>query len=314
MSNATVGDDVYGEDPSVNELERLGASILGKPSAIFAPSGTQSNLIALLTHCARGDEYICGSQSHTYKYEGGGAAVLGGIQPNPLEMRIDGTFSEQALSEAIKPNDVHFARSRLVCLENTYAGNPIPLHYAKKIKRTCIERELALHLDGARIFNAAVACGVEAKTIAKHFDTVSVCLSKGLGAPVGSLLMGSPEFIREARRWRKVLGGGLRQAGVLAAAGIYALKNNVRRLDEDHEKALEIAATLNSVFGAERVSCQTNMVHLRLSSSDYERLACHLYERGIKADRPRWVFHKDITMSGIRELRRAIKSFNMRVK
>jgi threonine aldolase len=237
MAAAEVGDDVYGEDPTVNRLEEISADLLGTEKAIFCTSGTQSNLLALLCHCRRGDEFIVGQQAHTYQYEGGGAAALGSIQPQPLDFEADGTLDLERVASAVKPDDIHFARTRLLCLENTQSGRVLPLDYLGAARDFVASRALGLHLDGARIFNAAVKLQVAASQIAQHFDSISFCLTKGLGAPIGSLLCGSAELINEARRWRKTLGGGMRQAGIAAAAGLYALENNVERLAEDHENA-----------------------------------------------------------------------------
>ncbi|MDH3693981.1 MAG: low-specificity L-threonine aldolase, partial [Gammaproteobacteria bacterium] len=241
MAEAEVGDDVYGEDPTVNRLEQLAAEKLGKEAAVFAASGTQTNLIALLAHCERGDEYIVGQTAHTYKYEGGGAAVLGSIQPQPLDFGLDGSLDLDKVKSVIKEDDSHFAKTRLLCLENTQGGKVLPLDYLAAARTFVNQHGLGLHLDGARLFNAAVGLGVPAVEVAQHFDTVSICLSKGLGAPVGSLLVGSNELIERARRWRKVVGGGMRQAGVLAAAGIEALEHHVDRLQEDHDNASSLA-------------------------------------------------------------------------
>ncbi len=262
MAQAELGDDVYGEDPTVNRLQELGAEMLGTQAALFAPSGTQTNLIALMTHCQRGDEYLVGQQAHTYKYEGGGAAVLGSIQPQPLEFEADGTLDLAKAAAAIKEDDPHFARTRLLCLENTQAGRALPMGYLAEARAFADRHGLALHLDGARLFNAAVKHGVPASRIAGHFDSVSVCLSKGLGSPVGSLLCASREFVARALRIRKLLGGGMRQAGVVAAAGIHALQHNVERLAEDHENARRLADGLRALDGL-RVDfgpAQTNMV------------------------------------------------------
>ena len=309
MASAKVGDDVYGEDPTVNELEERAAHLMGKESALFAPSGTQSNLIAMLSHCTRGDEYIVGENAHTYRYEGGGAAVLGGIQPNPLKMGIDGRLDLDEIQNAIKPKDIHFARTRLVCLENTHAGHPVPPTYFASVKRLCNEYSLAMHLDGARIFNASVFQSIDPATLVEDFDSVSLCLSKGLGAPVGSILVGSRDFIQNSRRWRKVLGGGMRQAGIIAAAGLYALEHNIRRVSEDHEKAWVLAETLQNRFGLEKVRCQTNMLHLEIDEDLYTSLASHLASGGVKVGRPRWVLHKGITQTALAKIQRLISSF-----
>ena len=253
MSSAEVGDDVYGEDPTVNALEAHAAGMLGKAAGLFVTSGTQSNLVALLTHCGRGDEYIVGQEAHTYKYEGGGAAVLGSIQPQPLDYEGDSTLDLVKVRAKIKADDSHFARTRLLCLENTRSGDVLPLDYHGEARAFCDEHGLGLHLDGARLFNACIKQGVALAEIARHYDTVSLCLSKGLGAPAGSVLVGSAELVARARRWRKVLGGGLRQSGMLAAAGLYALEHNVARLAEDHANALHLAEGLARVPG---ITCE----------------------------------------------------------
>ena len=247
MAEAEVGDDVYGDDPTVNRLELLAAELLGKEDAILAASGTQSNLMAVLSHCERGEEYIVGQQAHTYRFEAGGAAVLGSIQPQPLDFEPDGSIELTRVAQAVKPDDFHFARTRLFCLENTQGGKVLPLDYLEAAEVLARKFSLGLHLDGARLFNAAVKLNVPPTTIARHFDTISICLSKGLGAPVGSLLCGSRELIKKSRRWRKMLGGGMRQAGILAAAGIMALEDHVERLQEDHENASFLAEKLSDV-------------------------------------------------------------------
>jgi threonine aldolase len=314
MAAAEVGDDVYGEDPTVNRLEAMAAERLGKEAAIFACSGTQTNLLALLGHCERGDEYVVGQQAHTYKFEGGGAAVLGSIQPQPLDYEPDGSLDLAKVEAAIKPDDPHFAKTRLLCLENTQAGKVLPLEYLERAARFARAKRLAVHLDGARIFNAAVDLGVDATEISRHFDSVSMCLSKGLGAPVGSLLCGSRELVAEARRWRKMLGGGMRQAGVLAAAGIYALEHNVGRLAEDHENARALADGLRSIDEIE-VSprgADTNMVHVTMQQATAARLRDYLHERGVRV-RPqaamRLVTHLDVDRSDIERFVRAVEDF-----
>jgi threonine aldolase len=304
MAAADVGDDVYGEDPTVNRLEALAARMLGKEASLFVPSGTQSNLLALLSHCGRGDEYIVGQQGHTYKYEGGGAAVLGSIQPQPLDFEPDGTLDLAKVEAAIKPDDPHFAKSRLLCLENTQGGKVLPLDYLKRARAFCDRKGLSLHLDGARVFNAAVALGVPVTEISSQFDTVSVCLSKGLGAPVGSVLCGPAKLIAQARRWRKMLGGGMRQAGVLAACGIYALENNVERLAEDHENARRLAAGLARAGGVTVVGggARTNMVFIELAPEKSLRLTEHLKTRGILVGgygQMRLVTHLDVSREDV---------------
>ena len=283
ISNATVGDDVYGEDPTTNKLENLGAEILQKEAALFCPSGTQSNLIALLTHCRRGDEYIVGQLAHTYKYEGGGAAVLGSIQPQPLDLLSDGTFDLENVVKFIKHDDFHFAKTRLLCVENTYRGLALPMNYLEKCEEFARENELLTHLDGARLFNAARKWDVPGHMIAKHFHSVSLCLSKGLGAPVGSLLCGDQEFIKEGRRWRKVLGGGMRQAGYLAAAGIYALENHIDRLSEDQHNAEALARGLGEIgeIGVRYDDNQTNMLFITLPEASLAGLHVYLRQHGI---------------------------------
>jgi len=281
MAGAEVGDDVYGDDPTVNRLEEMAADLLGFEEALFTTSGTQANLVGIMAHCNRGDEYIVGQQAHTYRYEAGGAAVLGSIQPQPIEFEEDSTLDLKKVAEKIKPDDFHFARSRLLCLENTRNGKVLPPGYLKDATDFTRRNSLKLHLDGARLFNAAVALEVEAKSICSHFDSVSVCLSKGLGAPVGSLLCGEKHFISRARRWRKMVGGGMRQAGILAAAGIYALKNNIDRLRDDHENADKLADGLNRLAEPEVHSAQTNMVFFSLSESRAEELARFLKKHNI---------------------------------
>nr|NIP17520.1 low-specificity L-threonine aldolase [Xanthomonadales bacterium]NIX12310.1 low-specificity L-threonine aldolase [Xanthomonadales bacterium] len=274
MAEAEVGDDVFRDDPTVDRLEALAARMLGKEAGLFVPSGTQSNLCALLTHCGRGDEYIVGQQAHTYIYEGGGGAVLGGIQPQPLDLEEDGTLELAKVERLIKPDDYHFARTRLLCLENTTNGRVLPDGYAGQARELVDRHGLRLHLDGARLFNAAVKSGRPAAEIAAPFDSVSICLSKGLGAPVGSVLTGGAEFIVEARRWRKVVGGGMRQSGILAAAGIYVLENHVERLAEDHENARRLAEGLATLESCELDpgKVQTNMVYVGLPKEKIDRL------------------------------------------
>jgi threonine aldolase len=281
MLAAEVGDDVYGEDPTVNRLEALAALRLGKEAALFVCSGTQSNLLALLSHCERGDEYIVGQQGHTYKYEGGGAAVLGSIQPQPLDYEADGSLDLARVESVIKPDDSHFARTRLLCLENTQGGKVLALDYLKRAHDFTRERGLGLHLDGARVFNAAVHLEVPVTEISRHFDSVSVCLSKGLGAPVGSVLCGSKELIAKARRWRKVVGGGMRQAGMLAAAGIFALENHVERLAQDHQNARSLAEQLSRIDGIKVAPAQTNMVFMTLEPQRSVRMREFLKSRGM---------------------------------
>ncbi len=282
MAQADVGDDVYGDDPTVNALQAEAVRLSGKEAALFLPTGTQANLVALLSHCQRGEEYIVGQQAHNYKYEAGGAAVLGSIQPQPIEANPDGTLPLDKVAAAIKPDDIHFARTRLLSLENTISGRVLPLEYLQQAWQFTREHHLALHIDGARIFNAAVALNVPLKTLAQYCDTFTICLSKGLGAPVGSLLCGSEAFIQRAIRWRKMTGGGMRQAGILAAAGLYALEHNVERLKEDHDNAKWLEQQLRDI-GLDIVEpgAQTNVLYLRQSPDLATKLGPWMRERGV---------------------------------
>ncbi|MBC8208519.1 MAG: low-specificity L-threonine aldolase [Desulfobulbaceae bacterium] len=314
MASAAVGDDVYGEDPTVNRLELLAAEILGMEDALFAPSGTQANLLALLSHCERGDEYIVGQLAHTYKYEGGGAAVLGSIQPQPINLEDDGTLDLDNVSRVIKPDNFHFARTRLLCLENTQAGKALPLEYLHEASVLAQAHQLNMHLDGARIFNAALHCNVPVQEISRHFDSVSICLSKGLGAPVGSLLCANKDLIRRARRWRKMLGGGMRQAGILAAAGIYALNQNISRLVDDHANATLLADGLAKINGIEVQSngTQTNMVFIEMSHEDAQHIAKFMAKHHILIEGGktiRLVTHMDISENDIHTVTEAFRQF-----
>ncbi len=268
MATAEVGDDVWGDDPTVIALEAKTATLLGKTDAMFVPSGTQSNLCALLAHCARGEEYIVGQNAHTYKYEAGGAAVLGSIQPQPIEFSPDGTLDLEKVAAKIKPDDPHFAVTRLLTLENTTDGKVLPLTYGQEVRSFADEHGLSMHLDGARIWNAAIALDVPAADVAEPFDSVSVCLSKGLGAPVGSVLTGSEPLIRSARRWRKMLGGGMRQAGILAAAGMFALDHQFDRITDDHEMATRIGQALEQLPKTTVHAVNTNMVFVEFDEWD----------------------------------------------
>jgi threonine aldolase len=314
MAAAEVGDDVYGEDPTVNRLEARAAELLGMQAALFVPSGTQSNLLGVMSHCERGDEYIVGQQAHTYKYEGGGAAVLGSIQPQPLEFEADGTLDLGRVAAAIKPHDSHFAVTRLLCLENTQGGKVLSLEYLESAHRFARERGLGLHLDGARVFNAAIKQRRPVRDIAQHFDTASVCLSKGLGAPVGSVLCGTREHIARARRWRKVLGGGMRQAGVLAAAGLYALEHHVERLAEDHDNARALALGLSRLPGlkVDPGAVQTNMVFVSVPPERADALRVFLRARNIllaTGSDIRLVTHLDIDAADVGAVVDAVAEF-----
>ncbi|MDX1449407.1 MAG: low-specificity L-threonine aldolase, partial [Acidimicrobiia bacterium] len=295
---AQVGDDVFGEDPTVNRLQDMAARLLGKEAALFVTSGTQGNLVAILSHCDRGDEYIVGQTGHSYYYEGGGAAALGSVSPQPLWYADDGTLDLDMVERVIKPADHHHARTRLFCLENTQDGRALPMEYLAEAAAFADHRGLATHLDGARMFNAAVKHRVDPRDIAGHFDSVSFCLSKGLGAPVGSVLAGSAGFIDRAHRWRKALGGGLRQAGVLAAAGIYALEHHIDRLAEDHANAEALADGLAALgLDVDFHPAQTNMVFVNLPEGSDVPLADHLraYDIVVTAENPiRLVTHLDI--------------------
>ncbi len=312
IARAVVGDDVYGDDPTVNQLQLLAAEFSGHPAALFVSSGVQSNLLALLCHCQRGDEYIVGQQAHTYKYEGGGAAVLGSIQPQPIEFDDDGSIPLQKVAAAIKPKDIHFARTKLLCLENTTAGKVVPQAYVERAIEFAAQHKLAIHLDGARVCNAAVSQGTSVASLVKDFDSVSICLSKGLGAPIGSVLCGTTDFIEEAKHWRKMLGGGMRQAGLLAAAGIYALENHVERLAEDHENAAMLASGLAEIDRLQVAAPNTNILMLSIPENDLAPLAKHLNERGIKASlaaETRLVTHLGISKSNIQTVVEAFKQY-----
>jgi threonine aldolase len=314
MAEAEVGDDVFGEDPTVDRLEALAAEMLGTEAAVFVSSGTQGNLLALMSHCERGDEYIVGQGAHTYKFEGGGAAVLGSIQPQPLDFEPDGTLNLEKVARAIKPDNIHFARTRLLCLENTQSGKVLPLTYLEQAAEFVKHHNLSLHLDGARIFNAAVKLNVPVQEISRHFDTISACLSKGLGAPVGSVLCGPKELIKKARRWRKVVGGGMRQAGIIAAAGIIALSRHVERLAEDHANAQLLAEGLSQIeeITFDPTLVQTNMVFISLTKGSTEELAEYLKDRGmlIWPRTPiRLVTHLDVTAEDTKTFVTAVKEF-----
>ncbi|GAA4856092.1 low-specificity L-threonine aldolase [Luteimonas vadosa] len=315
MAAAEVGDDVYGDDPTVNALQARLAGDLGFEAGLFVPSGTQSNLLALMAHCQRGDEYIVGMDAHTYKYEGGGAAVLGSIQPQPIPQADDGTLPLEAVERAIKPDDPHFARSRLLCLENTWHGRPLPLDYLAAARALCDRRGLGLHLDGARLYNAAAALDVPVRSIAAHFDSVSVCLSKGLGAPVGSVLLGTEALIREARRWRKVTGGGMRQAGILAAGALHALDHHVARLADDHARAARLADALRGLSGIEVPAQHSNMVFLAIPTARHAALKSALDAARVRvsigdSDAIRLVLHLDVDDDGVQRTIDAFGAFS----
>jgi threonine aldolase len=315
MMTAAVGDDVYGDDPSTNDLQEFAADLLGHEASLFLPTGTQSNLVALLTHCQRGDEYIAGADAHTYMHEGGGAAALGGIQPQTLDFGDNGELDLAKVKTLIKEDDFHFARTRLLCLENTQHGRVQSLDYLKSAQQFAKEQGLQIHLDGARMANAAVALGVDLKSIGGCFDTVSLCLSKGLGAPIGSLLLGSKLFIDEARRWRKVTGGGMRQVGMLAAAGKMALTAGFERMHLDHENASYLAAQLEGMPGVtvKEGWTQTNMVWLEFEESCGEVLSAEARAANVLVSAYgqscRIVTHHDVDKADIDRLVLLLKTF-----
>lgn len=320
MATAAVGDDVYGEDPTINRLEKLAAARMGMPSAVFVPSGTMGNLAAILAHCERGDEMLLGHLSHSFLFEAGGAAALGGVQPRTVLNSEDGTMNLEEIRASIRENDPHFPITRLICLENTHnrcSGNPITAKYTKAVGDLAKEYDLKLHIDGARIFNAATAQNVPVRDLVQHADSVTFCLSKALCAPVGSLLCGSEEFIHKARRVRKQLGGGMRQAGVLAAAGIIAIETMSDRLGDDHARARRLAGELTIMAdeGIRVSNPKTNMVYVQIrpeASFDSNDLAEALKTKGIlvgivSTDRIRLVLHNDIDEES---LQIAIAGFN----
>ncbi len=323
MLAAPLGDDVFGDDPTVNALQEKIAALLGFEAALFVPTGTQSNFCAILSHCQRGDEYIVGQMAHAYRWEGGGAAVFGSVQPQPLNHQPDGTLLLADIEAAIKPDDAHFARTRMLALENTWGGVVLPFDYVEQATQLAKAKGLTRHLDGARLFNAAVAQATangtnpfhEARRIAQCFDSVSVCFSKGLGAPVGSALCGSRDFIARAHRIRKMAGGGMRQAGVLAAAALYALEHNVARLADDHTLAKRLADGLADIDGLQVEAPQTNIVFVDLAGPAKARsaeLIPYLKSRGVLATglyRLRFVTHLDVDAAGIDQAVQAIQDF-----
>ncbi len=310
MAEAEVGDDVYGEDQTVNALEEKVAALLGKEAGLFVASGTQSNLTALLSHCQRGEEYIAGETYHVFAEEAGGASALGGIAAHPLPIDAHGAITPDQVESAIRPDDFHYPVTRLVCLENTMYGHVQPIADQQAIASVARRHGLSVHLDGARLMNAAVALGQPPAAVAACADSVSLCLSKGLGAPVGSVLSGTKDFIARARRIRKMLGGGMRQAGVLAAADLYALENHIDRLADDHANAKRLADGLARCKGLEIEATETNMVFIAPREEDLEPLRAHLAARGIiiAAQRPstRLVTHLDITAE---DIERTIEAF-----
>ncbi len=324
MFAAPLGDDVFFDDPSVNALQQRIAEMLGFEAALFVPTGTQSNFCAILAHCQRGDEYIVGQQAHAYRWEGGGAAVFGSVQPQPLEHQPDGSLALKDIEAAVKPDDAHFARTRLLALENTIGGKLLPFAYVEEATQLARRLGLARHLDGARLFNAATAQAAqragtdviaEARRIAGCFDSVSVCFSKGLGAPVGSALCGSRELIARAHRIRKMAGGGMRQAGMLAAAASHALEHHIERLAQDHALARRLADGLAGIDGLQVEAPQTNLLFVDLTGDARPRsaeLLAHLKREGVLATglyRLRFATHLDVDAAGIDRAVGAIRSF-----
>ncbi|MGV0041668.1 low-specificity L-threonine aldolase [Mycobacterium colombiense] len=302
MTAAEVGDDVWGDDPTVLRLQVAVADRTGKEAGLFFPSGTQSNLAAVMAHCERGDEYLVGQLAHSYKYEGGGAAVLGSIQPQPIENAPDGTLPLEKIADAIKPIDNHFARTRLLALENTINGRVLSQDYVQEAVALVRSHGLSAHLDGARVCNASVASGCSVADLCAPFDTVSICFSKGLGAPVGSVLVGSRPLIERAQRWRKVLGGGMRQSGILAAACLYAFEHNVERLADDHANAKHLAEGLSRIEPVTVLSHATNMVFAQFPEADRAPLEAWLKQRGILTEMlyaSRFVTHRDVSRDDV---------------
>ena len=310
MTEAELGDDVFGDDPTVNRLQARAAEIFGFEAALLFPSGTQSNLAALMSHCGRGDEVILGMEAHSYRYEAGGLSVLGSIQPQAVANRADGTLDLAEVEAAIKPDDPHFARTRLLALENTITGRVLPRSYLEQAISLARRKGLAIHLDGARVFNAAVQLKMKVKDLCAGFDSVSSCLSKGLGAPAGTVLLGRREFIERAKRARKILGGGMRQAGVIAAAGLYALENNVERLAVDHDNAAKLGRSLREL-GLD-VQLNTNMVLAKIPPEKAQQLGDHLKTKQVLVlprAPMRLVTHLDVDAAGIERAAGAFRSF-----
>jgi threonine aldolase len=316
MARADVGDDVWGDDPTVNRLQALFAERTGKAAALFFPSGTQSNLAALMAHCERGDEYIVGQMAHTYRWEGGGAAVLGSIQPQPIEHEADGTLPLAKIAAAVKPHGpglgAHYPRTKLLALENTWGGRVLPAAYVAEAAALARSKGLSVHLDGARAFNAAVASNTSIAAICQPFDSVSLCTSKGLGAPIGAVLVGSQELIDKAYRWRKVLGGGMRQAGCVAAASIYALEHHVERLAEDHANATALAEGLSKIDQVKVTSIATNMIFMNLPEAHAKPLEQFLATKGMLmqgAYAARLVTHLDVTREDVNRFVSAVGDY-----
>lgn len=313
MAEAEVGDDVFRDDPTVLRLEQRMAAMLGKDDAIFVPSGTQSNLLALMSHCGRGDEYIAGQDAHLYSHEAGGAAVLGSIQPQPIAHQADGTMALGDIEAAIKPDDHHYARTTVIALENTFGGRALPMAYMNAVAEIAQRHALGFHLDGARAFNACAALGTDIRSFTAAFDTVSICLSKGLGAPVGSVLVGRQDLIDKARRHRKMLGGSMRQSGILAAAGLYALDHNVARLADDHRRAKRLAEGLAAYPALKVVAPDTNIIFVEADKDIAERFDAAMAAAGVGIlgtyGKQRWVTHIDIDDEAIDGALAAVAAF-----
>ena len=312
--DAAVGDDVFGDDPTVNALQERTADALGFAAGLFVCSGTQSNLLGLMAHCERGDEYLVGSEAHTYKYEGGGAAVLGSIQPQPIAQSADGTLPLELVAAAVKPKgDSHFARSRLLTLENTWAGRVLPIAYLHEAAAVAKKHDLGFHLDGARLFNAAIALDLSPREITEPFDSVSICFSKGLGAPIGSMLLGDEALIERARRWRKVVGGGWRQAGLIAAMAGHALDHHVARLTDDHRRAQQLADALRAIDGLQVEGPHTNMLFVTLPAARVDAFASFMQARAIRlairGTQLRLVLHLDVDDAGLARTIDAFEAF-----
>lgn len=315
---AKLGDDVYGEDPTVNALEEKVAHLLGKEKALFLPTGTQSNLVAILAHCQHGDEYIVGDCYHVYRDEAGGASVLGGVSACALPTDSKGGLHVTSVEAAIKPDDSHYASTRLICLENTVHGRVQDQQEIGEIGQLARSRGLGVHLDGARIMNASVASGLPPSDLAANADTVSICLSKGLGAPAGSVLYGPDHLLRKARRARKLLGGAMRQADLLAACGLYALDHNVTRLAEDHRRARHLATALSAIpqLAVDSAETETNMVFIVPDADDHHTLLAHLRRSGIlfgtQKPKIRLVAHLDVNDDDIEAVISSVLSFYAR--
>jgi threonine aldolase len=328
MLSAPLGDDVFGDDPTINQLQDTAASLLGFEAALFAPSGTQTNLIGVMSHCGRGDEALVGQLWHTYRWEAGGMAVLGSIQPQPIENQADGSLRIEDLQAAIKADDPHFAKTKLVVIENTTGGKVLSAQYMHSVAQFAKRNHLLAHIDGARLINAAVflanqktpnadtaACMNQAKLLAQGYDSLSLCLSKGLGAPVGSLLLGSKAFIAKAKRHRKMLGGGMRQAGILAAGGLYALHNHVARIEQDHQLAKALADGLAAYPFLTVASIATNIVFIDVDSAVADKFTAHLAAHGVRhtgVAKQRWVTHLDVDADSVAKTLDIVKQFNAR--